>query len=99
MGAKRKGEGTRREHTLTLDTVRNLGYIYHKQGKPGEAEKMFKWALQGSEKALSVDHTSTLDTIDNLGYLFWKQGKLRKARDMFERARQGHRAYVDTQYG
>ena len=35
------------EHTLTLNTVNNLGSLYKAQGKMTEAETMFMRALNG----------------------------------------------------
>jgi hypothetical protein len=49
------------------------------QGKLDEAEKMFRRALEGKEKALGINHTSTLGTVNNLGLLYAGQGKLEKA--------------------
>jgi tetratricopeptide (TPR) repeat protein len=36
-----------RDHTLTLDTVNNMGILYPEQGKLDETEEMYKQALQG----------------------------------------------------
>ncbi len=54
------------------------------QGKLGKAEKMYEHALQGNEKALSLEHISTLDTVNNLDILYVDQGKLGEAEKMFE---------------
>jgi tetratricopeptide (TPR) repeat protein len=40
------------KHTLTLNTVNNLGILYRDQGKLAEAEAMYTWALQGYKDAL-----------------------------------------------
>jgi Tfp pilus assembly protein PilF len=82
------------EHTSTLKTVNNLGCLYANQGKPAEAEQMFKRALQGKEKALGTEHSSTLDTVNNLGNLYRDQGKLAEAEKMFQRALQGYEKAV-----
>jgi lipopolysaccharide biosynthesis regulator YciM len=71
------------EHTLTLDTVNNLGILYTDLGRLDEAEKMFQRALQGKEKAWGPEHTSTLDTVNNLGLLYKNLGWLDKAEKMF----------------
>jgi tetratricopeptide (TPR) repeat protein len=78
------------EHTLTLDTVNNLGALYANQGKLLEAEQMFQRALQGKEKACGPEHTSTLDNVNNLGAPYANQGKLLEAEQMFQRALQGY---------
>jgi tetratricopeptide (TPR) repeat protein len=54
-----------------------------------EAEKIFRRALEGKEKALGINHTSTLGTVNNLGLLYAGQGKLEKAKEMFRRALEG----------
>jgi tetratricopeptide (TPR) repeat protein len=53
-----------------FNTVNNLGLLYADQGKLNETEKMYLRALEGYEKALSVDHTLTLNIINNLGLLY-----------------------------
>ena len=73
------------EHTLTLNTVHNLGLLYSNQGKK-EAEDMYLRALIGKEKAWGSEHTSTLNTINNLGNLYLDQGKIKEAEDMYLRA-------------
>jgi tetratricopeptide (TPR) repeat protein len=59
------------------------------QDKLDEAEKMFRQALEGKEKALGINHTSTLGTVNNLGLLYAGQGKLEEAKEMFRRALEG----------
>ena len=54
-----------------------------------EAEKMYRRALAGYEKAWGPDHTSTLDTVNNLGNLYKNQGKLVEAEEMYRRALAG----------
>jgi len=58
------------DHTLTLNTVNNLGLLYKDQGKLKEAEEMLLRALIAYEKALGPDHISTLNTVNNLGLLY-----------------------------
>jgi hypothetical protein len=58
------------EYISTLTTVHNFGDLYAKQGKLDKAEKMYRWALEGKEKALGAEHTLTLDTGQNLGYIY-----------------------------
>ncbi|KAI9685461.1 MAG: hypothetical protein M1822_004592 [Bathelium mastoideum] len=77
------------KHTLTLDTVNNLGILYKDQGKLAEAEAMYMRALQGKEEVLGPRHTSALMTINNLGDLYAKQGKLAEAEAMRIRALRG----------
>ena len=78
------------EHTLTLNTVNNLGTLYRKQGKMVEAEQMYIRALQGYEKVWGPEHTSTLRTVNSLGNLYRKQGKMVEAEQVYIRALQGY---------
>jgi tetratricopeptide (TPR) repeat protein len=39
------------DYISTLSTINNLGNLYADQGKLGEAEKMYRRALDGYEKA------------------------------------------------
>ncbi|KAL9026309.1 MAG: hypothetical protein Q9180_007502 [Flavoplaca navasiana] len=77
------------EHTLTLDTVNNLGNVYSAHGKTAEAEEMLLRALKGKEKARGAEDTSTLSTVNNLAILYSDQGKIAEAEEMFLRALKG----------
>jgi len=68
----------------------NLGGLYTDQGKPAEAEKMYRRALDGHEKAWGSDHTFTLFTVNNLGTLYADQGKHGEAKKMYRRALDEH---------
>ena len=63
-----------------------MGLLYAGQGKLDKAEKIYRRALQGKEKAWGPEHTSTLDTVNNLGNLYRNQGKLDEAEKMYQRA-------------
>ncbi|KAL2851636.1 hypothetical protein BJX68DRAFT_65137 [Aspergillus pseudodeflectus] len=67
-----------------------LGNLYSDQGKPKEAEEMYRRALAGYEKALGPDHTSTLNTVNNIGLLYKDQGNLQVAEQMYQRALVGY---------
>ena len=72
------------------DAFHSLGDLYADQGKHGEAEKMYRRALDGKEKSWGPDHTSTLDTVNNLGALYADQGKHGEAEKMYRRALDGY---------
>jgi tetratricopeptide (TPR) repeat protein len=78
------------ERNAVLGAIHQLGNLYADQGKLGEAEQMYKRALQGKEEALGPTHTSTLYTVNNLGLLYADQGKLGEAEQMFKRALRGY---------
>ena len=80
------------EGNTVLDAVHMLGLLYADQGRLGEAEKMYEWALRGKEEALGVGHSSTLNTVNNLGSLYTDQGRLGEAETMYKRALRGYEA-------
>ncbi|KAI4267246.1 MAG: hypothetical protein L6R35_006870, partial [Caloplaca aegaea] len=67
----------------------NLGVLYDDQGKHPEAEKMYQWALDGEDKALSPNDPSLIITINNLGNLYSSQGKYTEAEKMYQWALDG----------
>jgi tetratricopeptide (TPR) repeat protein len=77
-------------HTLTLQTVNNLGNLYADQGKLGEAEQMYARALRGYEAALGDQsvhrYLPALITMANMGILYAELGESAKAREMYSRA-------------
>jgi ankyrin repeat protein len=77
------------EHKFTIDTVQNLGSLYHNHGRLAEAEEMYEQALAGYEKVLGPDHTSTLNTVNNLGLLYTDQDRLAEAGVICKRALAG----------
>ena len=68
-----------------------LGDLYSDRGKLDEAEKMYRRALEGFEKAWGPEHTSTLDTVNDLGILYADQGKMDEAEKMYNQALEGYK--------
>ena len=68
------------------DGVYNLGFLYFKQGKLAEAEKMYQRALKGHDEVWGSEHESTLNVVYNIGVLYFKQDKWIEAEKMFRRA-------------
>ncbi|KAH0329153.1 hypothetical protein KCU71_g792, partial [Aureobasidium melanogenum] len=66
-----------------------LAGMFADQDQHVGADKLYKRALAGKEKALGPEHTSTLDTVHNLGLLYVDQGRLAEAEEMYERALAG----------
>ncbi|KAH8645551.1 hypothetical protein BGZ60DRAFT_257741 [Tricladium varicosporioides] len=78
------------DEEVWLAGLNNLGKLYWKQSRLGEAAHICQRALEGAEKALGPDHTSTLDTVNNLGLLYADQGKLAaEAEQMYQRSLKG----------
>ncbi|KAL9122459.1 MAG: hypothetical protein Q9187_000988 [Circinaria calcarea] len=67
-----------------------LADLYQQNDMSSEAEKMYRRALDGYEKAWGPDHTSTLNTVNNLGLLYADQGKHSEAEKMYRRALDGY---------
>ena len=67
--------------------VRDLGRLYHDQGKLREAELLLVEALDASRATLGDRHPDTLSSINNLGMLYKAQGKLEEAELLFVEAR------------
>ncbi len=59
---------------------------------------MYKYTLQGKEKALSLEHISTLETVNNLGLLYIDQGKLGKVEKMYKYTLQGKEKALSLEY-
>ena len=78
------------ESVESSDALHNIGSLFADQGKYTEAEKIYRRALDGSEKVSGPGHTSTLNTVNNLGVLYQKQGKLVEAEKMYQRALEGN---------
>ena len=74
------------EHSETLTSVSNLGFLYDVQGRFGEAEPLYKRALAGTEKALGREHPSTLVSVGNLAALYYGQGRYGEAEPLLKRA-------------
>ncbi|KAF1913173.1 hypothetical protein BDU57DRAFT_504079 [Ampelomyces quisqualis] len=81
------------EQKTIFCAVHMLGSLYAEQGKPIEAEQMYKCAFRGYQSlALGPFHEATLSTVHKLGLLYVEQGKLDEAEQMYERALQGFEA-------
>ncbi|OXV11525.1 hypothetical protein Egran_00714 [Elaphomyces granulatus] len=77
----------------TLDTVSQLGFVYHKQGKLENAEKMYTRALSNTHiftPDTGSNQLFTLRNANNLGVLYMNQNKLQKAEGMYKLARSGY---------
>ena len=88
LNGKEKAQGP--GYTSTFETVNNLGLLYYKLERLGEAEKMYQRALAGKEKIRGLEHTSTLNTVNNLGRLYFKLGGLGESEKMYQRALKGY---------
>lgn len=81
-------------HTGVLDRaggiLNSFGSLYTDQGRPREAETIYKQALESQEKACGQEDKSTLDIVHNLGLLYSNRGQPLEAEAMFKRALEGY---------
>ena len=82
------------EHPDTLTSVNNLALLYQAQGRYGEAEPLYRRALEARERVLGPEHPETLTSVNNLALLYRAQGRYGEAEPLLQaRARgQGARA-------
>ena len=59
-----------KEHPDTLTSVNNLAGLYQAQGRYGEAEPLYKRALEACERVLGKEHPNTLTSVNNLAELY-----------------------------
>ncbi len=56
-------------------SINNLALLYQHQGRYGEAEPLFKRALEAQERLLGREHPNTLLSVNNLAVLYEVQGR------------------------
>ena len=76
------------ERAIFLAAMTCLGDLHLYQGKLTEAERIYKYALQGEEEVIGSTHPLTLETVNNLGIVYRIQGRLVEAERMHKRALQ-----------
>ncbi|KAL8910847.1 MAG: hypothetical protein Q9171_003885 [Xanthocarpia ochracea] len=69
-----------------LSTYNGLGVLYMKVGRLSTAEKLFKQALEGREKAMGPDTSFTAEIINHLGALYTRNGQYDQAEEYLRRA-------------
>ena len=69
-----------------LSAYNGLGVLYVKIGDLSTAEKLFKQALEGKEKALGADTRVTTEVVNHLGALYTRNGEYDKAEEFLCRA-------------
>jgi hypothetical protein len=66
-------------------------------GKLGEAEPLFREALEGSRRTLGDAHPQTLVSINNMAHLLLVRGELAEAEPLYREALEGlRRAHGDA---
>ncbi|KAL8859442.1 MAG: hypothetical protein Q9178_004120 [Gyalolechia marmorata] len=69
-----------------LSTYNGLGVLYMKVGRLSTAEKLFKQALEGREKAMGPDTSFTAEIVNHLGALYTRNGQYDQAEEYLRRA-------------
>lgn len=77
------------EHWETISFYDDLGGVYFADSRFDEAEKMYKCALHGREKALGPMHPLTHDVAFHLGRLYHYLDQSQAAEEMYSRAFRG----------
>ncbi len=67
--------------------MRNLGALYHAQGKYAAAEPLYKRARAIVEKALGPNHPHVATTLENMARLYKETGRVDEAKRLEERAK------------
>ncbi|KAK1910553.1 hypothetical protein P3342_008432 [Pyrenophora teres f. teres] len=67
---KGKETALERDHTLTVNTVKNLSTLYETQGNLGKTEERYVQTLGGYKKTLVPNHPTTLNTAENLSEMY-----------------------------
>ena len=78
-----------------LSTYNGLGVLYMKIGRLNGAEKLFKEALEGRERAMGPDDRYTVEIVNHLGAFYIRNGDLDKAEKFLLRAFK----YLEKTYG
>jgi len=67
--------------------LRGLGVVHWQQGRNGDAERLFKRALDIQQRVLGSDHPDVGGTLNNLGALYYQQKEYQRALESYEQAR------------
>ncbi|HKQ47857.1 MAG TPA: serine/threonine-protein kinase [Phycisphaerae bacterium] len=86
------------EHPDTLDSMKEMGYLFWAQGNFPEAEPHLRAAMEKRRSVLGNDHPDTLDSIDKLGILLRDQGKLLEAEAYVREALDGRRRVLGEEH-
>jgi CHAT domain-containing protein len=73
-------------HPATATSLLNLGELYRRQGRYGEAEPFFKRSLAIREKVLGPGHSDIAVSLLNLAELYRAQGRYGEAEPLFKRS-------------
>ncbi|WP_439628282.1 tetratricopeptide repeat protein [Gemmata sp.] len=78
-------------HTNLAASLNNLGIVLHGQGKPAEAEPLYKEALEMRQRLFKGDHPQVAASLNDLGVLLQVQAKLAEAAPLLRDALAMHK--------
>ena len=67
-------------------SVNNLAGLYQAQGRYGEAEPLYRRALEASERVLGKEHPDTLTSVNNLAALYFVSGDWGRAAQLWRQS-------------
>ena len=79
------------DHPHTLISLNNLAELYWAQGRFGEAEPLYREALQARREVLGPRHPGALISLSNLAALYRAQGRFGEAEPLNREALQARR--------
>jgi tetratricopeptide (TPR) repeat protein len=71
------------EHPDVASSLNNLAYLYSSQGRYGEAEPLYRQALEMRRQLLGTEHPDVASSLLNLGVLYQQQGKYPEAKALY----------------
>jgi CHAT domain-containing protein len=85
-------------HPDTLTSLANLASLYQDQKRYGEAEPLFREALQTRRETLGARHPDTLTSLSNLAPLYSAQGRYDEAEPLSREALQTRRETLGARH-
>ena len=76
----KEASGLRGSHPNTFDSLNNLALVYNRQGKYGDAERLYMECLEKRRVVLGESHPNTLQSLKMLAKSYLRHGKY----DQFE---------------
>ncbi|GAB6042989.1 CHAT domain-containing protein [Endothiovibrio diazotrophicus] len=70
-------------HQQTLIALNSLEFAINAQGRYGEAELLYRRALEVRERVLGEEHPDTLVSANNLAFLYQRQGRYGEAEPLY----------------
>jgi tetratricopeptide (TPR) repeat protein len=74
------------DHPDIAQAQNNLATVYARQGRNGDAERLYKQSVAMFEKTLGPDHPDLVDILDNLAAFYKDQGRYADALPLVKRS-------------